>query len=624
MSIAIENKYKDNKPVETVNKIRNILYKLGIITKDIWIDSGVKNCHSLRVLIENTEVGQNGKGVTDEYALASGYAELYERISNGLMYLGDYSDRAAKHLGFYYDPDEKYMTSEELSSAGSKWVDFLTSQIMKDHNGGIPVFSFMPDNDKKIKDAVDEWKFLLPEGFDEKFDFISIPFYDIKRNRIEYFPYSLLRSTYGSNGTCTGNTPYEAIVQGLSEIFERHVNIYLIANRITPPTVPDEYLATFENLHSMIKDIEKKGPYSVMVKDCSLGKGYPVVAVILINYESQTYKVKFGSHPSFEISLERCLTELFQGIHLEYSSKTNVFLMDDQADNDLNIQNIIKVGSGIYPVEFFMEKSSYEFKPFEPVNGKSNKDLMKDLTDKLIDEGRDIYIRDNSYMGFPSFQLIVPGFSEIYSYNLLRMKEKRSHDNVRSIMKNLHNATPEELNLLSIFIRYKMPYFNENNIPYLYGLPMKDSFPYEAEAMRFLLILVLYKLKRFKDSYNEIGVLMKILYSKKQDIDESGITYLRCLGDYVSAKADGRNKDFIDSFLHKFYPEDVVLKVADQFEDTDAVFDHFFEKTNCWDCTNCEVKEKCDYKKMEEIHMKTKEFKKAGQIDQLDCKKYFS
>ena len=40
---------------------------------------------------------------------------------------------------------------------------------------------------------------------------------------------------------CAGNTPYEAILQGINEIFERYVLQKLYLEKITPPVYSPDY-----------------------------------------------------------------------------------------------------------------------------------------------------------------------------------------------------------------------------------------------------------------------------------------------------------------------------------------------------------------------------------------------
>lgn len=83
---TIDAVYKDARPMDTVERIKGILDEYGIRTVVTWGESNVPNCYSLRVNIEGTRVGTNGKGVTKEFALASGYGEFMERLQQGLIW----------------------------------------------------------------------------------------------------------------------------------------------------------------------------------------------------------------------------------------------------------------------------------------------------------------------------------------------------------------------------------------------------------------------------------------------------------------------------------------------------------------------------------------------------------
>lgn len=72
---------KDKKPEETVQIIKDILKRNGIDTKvlremnfeDLWFSCRIE-------FTDLNDKGTNGKGITYEYALASGYAEFMERL----------------------------------------------------------------------------------------------------------------------------------------------------------------------------------------------------------------------------------------------------------------------------------------------------------------------------------------------------------------------------------------------------------------------------------------------------------------------------------------------------------------------------------------------------------------
>ena len=73
--------YKDDKPEQTVDKIKSILNNLGIETVEDFKRHKENEVASVRITIKGSnDTGTNGKGTTEEKALASGYAEFMERL----------------------------------------------------------------------------------------------------------------------------------------------------------------------------------------------------------------------------------------------------------------------------------------------------------------------------------------------------------------------------------------------------------------------------------------------------------------------------------------------------------------------------------------------------------------
>ena len=100
---------------------------------------------------------------------------------------------------------------------------------------------------------------------------LCVPFYDVQSNIERLFPIEILLLLTGSNGMASGNTPKEAILQSICEIFERFVISELYWKGVTPPTIP---LSSFSDGHIkdvIIRYIEENEDYTVAVKDCSLG-----------------------------------------------------------------------------------------------------------------------------------------------------------------------------------------------------------------------------------------------------------------------------------------------------------------------------------------------------------------
>ena len=73
-----ESHYKEVSPVKTVEKIKSILDELEIGVEENWCDKSDIETYSLRLSIKGTNIGSNGKGISKEYARASG---IYGKIA---------------------------------------------------------------------------------------------------------------------------------------------------------------------------------------------------------------------------------------------------------------------------------------------------------------------------------------------------------------------------------------------------------------------------------------------------------------------------------------------------------------------------------------------------------------
>ena len=80
MSSLQERRYKEVAPEETVSKLKELLKKLEIEVEEAWSNESSVGTYSLRICIKGTNMGQNGKGMTKEFAMASAYAEFFERF----------------------------------------------------------------------------------------------------------------------------------------------------------------------------------------------------------------------------------------------------------------------------------------------------------------------------------------------------------------------------------------------------------------------------------------------------------------------------------------------------------------------------------------------------------------
>lgn len=480
----IDWKFKEERPIQTISRIRNALLDAGIFTVESWTDSEIEGCYSVRVEIAGTKIGQNGKGVTREFALASGYAELMERIQSGYFYVGAMDEELQKECGFIYAPEEKEFTVKEYAE---QYGDLIH-----------PLKSRMQNADMlKVEDILENCRY--GETIDSEKDFSALPFTSIKNDKTVYFPVPLLLDVYATNGTCAGNTKREAVIQGLSEIIERNHNLKVLAGAMTPPDIPEDYLKQFP-VYSVIQEIRKDDNYTLIVKDCSLGTGFPVIASILANKKSHKYIVKFGAHPVFEIALERTLTEMLQGRKIEDAANTSTSADSIQEIRMYdNMHNVLKNASGKYHYKLFGKIPDREFVPFPDRTEMDNQQLYDYCMQIFTERGYEIYIRDCSFLGFPTFQIIIPGFSEIYNYGISRLREKNSQKLAGKTLCELDTASEHQIESLFLYMRFKENFSMENTLSFTLRQPLLMNSEDDVLAFFQIEMCLAIRLKKWKE-----------------------------------------------------------------------------------------------------------------------------
>lgn len=604
MSSLSQRKYKDELPLNTINQIRNLLTDLGILTVETGWQNSAEGFFSVNLAVENTNIKSNGKGTTTEYALASAYAELIERLQNQAHFRlsMDFSIENFEYMGFFYTPDEKCLSIDDILNSNEDWIQTqfsrMKSKISKEY-------------------LLNKWINVSYEN--TPCDFVAIPYLNIKNTQLSHIPIKMVSKMYMSNGMCAGNTAHEAIVQGISEILERYVNKEIILKKITPPTISKEYIKNYPRITEMINRIEMSGNYNIIIKDCSLNQGYPVVGVIFINKDNQSYFIKFGSHPIFEIAVERTLTELLQGQNIknmiglkEFSYKPNITNEHD------NLLNILVDGSGIYPSQLFSNNFSYEFKEFKDIRELNNKEMLHYLINFLENKDYDIFIRDVSYLGFPSFHVIIPGLSEIEEIDNIDAIEKYSlYNRVKRYLRNSKNLSKESINEILNFFKSE-DYNKSASIAQFLNLKTKNIFPWYYTKIDLFLGTLYYYSGNFKKSYEVFDKFIKHLnFSYPKNKVE--ITFYKCVRDYIGTHINGLNRREIIDFLKQFYPMNIINGVINDIGNCKLVLNKYGE-LECWNCSECKLKSHCLNHITDRIYKTLKEKYASSTIEQESLK----
>ncbi|MDD3475306.1 MAG: YcaO-like family protein [Sulfurimonas sp.] len=400
-------------PLEvSIKKMKKVLEDVGcevVISKK---EHPLQNCHSLNLnsVEAPSHIYSNGKGSLEDSALASALGEYIERLQTN-MFFSDFYLPKRKHY-----PDEVEFELHE---------DFLSEELYEvyDPDGELLGAAFVDFNSDSEK-------------------IISLPFKKFSTNEIAYFPVNILHNLYVSNGLSAGNTPKEAQVQALSEIYERYAKFEIIRNGYALAKFPQRVIEPFTKLNEDISTLRKLG-YIVEVLDASLGGVVPVTAISLINPKNSTLFVSFGAHPILEVSLERTMTELMQGRSLDTLDdfETPTFDMSIVSDS-FNLESHFVDSNAKLGFAFLSSKKSFEFSPWKY---DSKVDELEFLTDIASDLGKEIYLREYDYLGFYSCQVLIPSISEVYPIDDLIYNNKNSAKAIRDMVLNFSDYDAEEI-----------------------------------------------------------------------------------------------------------------------------------------------------------------------------------
>jgi ribosomal protein S12 methylthiotransferase accessory factor len=372
-------------PLEaSIARMETILKTLGCGLSFAEEKHPLKNCYSIN--LSSTEapnhIYSNGKGSYSLSSKASALGEYIERLQTNNFF----SD--------FYLPGRTYYPDQKVFELGG---NYLNSSLHELYN---------PHNEMSDEDFVD-----FNSDYENKV--VTLPFQSLFGGEQVYFPLNILNNLYVSNGLASGNTPSEAKVQSLSEIFERHAKREIIKNGYALPRYPDAIIEAFPKLYADVMELRRTG-FIVEVLDASLGGKFPVTAISLINPNNSTLFVSFGAHPILEVSLERTMSELMQGRGIDNLDAFEIPTFDmSLVEDSFNLEAHFIDSNGKIGFGFLAATKSFEYTSWS-YKGEGSDFEYAFLCDIATSMGKEIYLREYTYLDFYSCHILIPSISEIY------------------------------------------------------------------------------------------------------------------------------------------------------------------------------------------------------------------
>ena len=526
---------KDLPLEQTIANMSGLLAGLGIKIEIASWRNIIPNVWSLHIRDAHSPMCfTNGKGATKESALASALGEYIERLTNNHFYAGAFWGEEIAKAPFVHYPSERWF------KPGPK--DALPKEILDDYCLEI----YNPEGELHASNLIDTNSGNRERGI------CSLPFVRQSDGEVVYFPSNLIENLFVSNGMSAGNTLAEAQVQCLSEIFERAVKREILEGEIALPDVPREVLAKYPGILAGIEGLEAQG-FPVLVKDASLGGVYPVMCVTLMNPRTGGVFASFGAHPSFEVALERSLTELLQGRSFEGLNDLPKPTFESQAVTEpYNFVEHFIDSSGIVSWRFFSAKSDYDFVEwdFSAQGSDANVQEAATLFGILEAMGKEVYTAVYDQLGAVACRILVPGYSEIYPVEDLVWDNTNKALLFREDILNLHELDDGQLEaLLDRLDNNELDEYSD--IATLIGIQFDENTVWGQLTVLELKLLIQLALQQFEEAqelvgaflqyndntldrglfYQALNVVLEVLLDDDMALEDYEINFRRMFGD---------------------------------------------------------------------------------------------
>ncbi len=484
---------KDLPLEQTIANMAGMLASWGIKIEIASWRNIVPNVWSLHIRDAHSPMCfTNGKGATKESALASALGEYIERLSCNHFYAGVFWGEDIANAAFVHYPDERWFQPGP--------DDALPAGILDDYCLEI----YDPDGELRGSHLIDTNSGNVERGI------CSLPYVRQSDGAVVYFPTNLVENLYASNGMSAGNTLVEAQVQCLSEIFERAVKREILEGELALPDVPQEVLAQYPGILAGIQALEEQG-FPVLVKDASLGGAYPVMCVTLMNPKTGGVFASFGAHPSFEVALERSLTELLQGRSFEgLNDLPPPTFTSNAVTEPYNFVEHFIDSSGVVSWRFFSAKTDFDFVEwdFSAQGDNANAEEAETLLGILRDMGKEVYMAVYDQLGANACRILVPGYSEIYPVEDLVWDNTNKALLFRADVLDIHRL--DDAGLEALLDRLENNELDEYaDIATLIGIEFDENTVWGQLTVLELKLLIHLALQHFDEAHELVGAFLQ-------------------------------------------------------------------------------------------------------------------
>ncbi len=359
--------------------------------------------------------------------------------------------------------------------------------------------------------------------------------YTVGEGKQALLPRGLVRALCGVTGLCAGNTREEALLHGLMDIYEQYATRKIFQFCFTAPPVPP---ALFEGT-DVLSRIRGLG-YAFTICDCSLGKAFPVLGLALTRPDgSRAFAPGAGVSPV--LALERSLAVLLQGgedaVRRRFHKPGSLDLQDKRQVEQA-YHHSLPSPDGPWPDSVFGGNPLYPFTGFAAPPFENAAQALRYYLGTVSQYGGTLYSRDCSHLGYPAYEVYMPGASETdlnftmtRQEFLLRSRLGRHRETVCCLPK----ATGEALEALvsaAVDARPSAASIDPEPLRWLSERPLPAGAPLRGA----LLPLLLGTAKRYARAADAMTA-----YLATEESQSSPRRFLEALTDFWRDLADGRS-----------------------------------------------------------------------------------
>jgi ribosomal protein S12 methylthiotransferase accessory factor len=264
----------------------------------------------------------------------------------------------------------------------------------------------------------------------------------------------------------------------------------------------------------------------------------------------------FGAHPSFEVALERSLTELLQGRSFEGLNDIPKPTFNRMAVTEPeNFVDHFIDSTGVISWRFFSSAHDYDFVDWD-FSGTNEEECLA-LMNILTELGKEVYVAEFNQLGASACRMLVPDYSEVYPVEDLIWDNTNKALDYREDILNLHRLSDEELS--SLFERLEdSQQDNYIDIKTLIGIEFDENTVWGQLTILELKILICLALGALEEAIELVGEFLQY----NDNTVERGLFYQAVHAVLeVSLDGDTQLEHYIDNF-NRMFGEDNMTNVV--------------------------------------------------------------